>query len=130
MPPIIALALGTDSPPLKPLEQVLRDRHDHVFVLHDDEALSQVLEARPQAVVFMSPGAHALAFAIRERLGATGPRLIAVFPEPMEEPDAYDEHLAAKLCSRVLVQLIERGDLGFFRAEVTTQRFVNRNCGL
>lgn len=113
MPPLVALAIEPCSPPLRPLEQVLRDRHAHVFVLAGDDPLAQLDEALPDVVVFTSPAGARLARAIRERLGPSAPRLIAIFPE-YDEADAtagFDEGLAETICSRTLARVIAEGTL-------------------
>ncbi len=112
MPPLVALAIEPCSPPLRPLEQVLRDRHAHVFVVDGDEAVDQLDEVLPDVIVFTSPGGARLARAIRERHGARAPRLIAIYPEYVEgETAGFDEGLAETICSRTLAGIIDRGTL-------------------
>lgn len=112
MPPLVALAIDSDSPPLKPLEQVLRDRHAHVFVLRADDPLADIDDAGPDLVVITSLEGAELVDPIRARFGEAAPRIVAVFPECDEAPEGrFDERLAEALCSRTLARLIDRGDL-------------------
>lgn len=110
--PVIALAVDSSSTPLKALEQVLRDRHAHVFVLRSDDPLADIEEATPDAVVLTSPEGAELARSIRARYGDGAPRLIGVFPESDASSEgSFDEHIAEALCARTLARLLSRSEL-------------------
>ena len=106
--PLVAIAIDPCSPPMRPLEQVLRDRREHVFFLGDDDPVEQIDERRPDVVVITSKESASLASAVRVRLGAAAPRIVAVYPECEDAPAAaFDDRLAAPLCARTLSEIID-----------------------
>lgn len=108
MPPIVALALGPGSPPMKPLEQILRDRHAHVFVVAHEEALAMLDTARPDVVVVTSAEGVPLARQLRARRSPGEFRLFGIFPEYGDAfADVFDDGLPEALCSRTLARIIE-----------------------
>ncbi|MBX3274891.1 MAG: hypothetical protein KF729_31800 [Sandaracinaceae bacterium] len=108
--PLVAIAIDPCSPPMKPLEQVLRDRREHVFLLCDDDPFEALDERRPDIIVITSRESAPLADAIRGRLGDAAPRIVAVYPECDDAPAAqFDDRLAAPLSARTLAEIIDRG---------------------
>ncbi|MCA9609064.1 MAG: hypothetical protein KC619_25860 [Myxococcales bacterium] len=108
MPPLVALAIGPGSPPLKPLEQVLRDRHAHIQVVGHEDLLAALDASGLDVIVFTSADAIPLARRIRARREATDVKLIGIFPEYGEAfAHLFDEGLAEALCSRTLARIVE-----------------------